>query len=252
MAAVRGSYLAAIGGLLADRTRAELLSVLLDGRAWTGGELARAVGVAPSTASEHLSKLLDAGLVTVEPQGRHRYFRLAGGDVAELLERLDASAIGPRCAGPVRVPPDLAFARSCYDHLAGALAVTLRDHLLRSGVVEVGDGAPVLTTGGRTVLARLGVDAAAGNGRRPPLRDCLDWSERRHHIGGAVGADLLRAMTARSWLVRTGTPRALRLTTAGRTGLLEVLGLDVDAHVGARRNVDGAASSDDHDALAAS
>ncbi|MGI8692674.1 MAG: ArsR/SmtB family transcription factor [Geodermatophilaceae bacterium] len=227
--------LATLGRLVGNDTRAQLLTVLMGGRAHTGGELARRAGVSPSTASEHLSALLDAGMLTVEAQGRHRYYRLADSDIAELLELMGGSAPAP-VTGASRSPaPDaLTFARSCYDHLAGMLAVRLYDAMAASDLLTVTDHKPVLTPGGSAVLAEMGIDAAAlAHGRRPLTRHCLDWSERRHHLAGAVGAALLESMLGRRWLVAGQQPRALRVTRAGYHGIERTFGFDphrVEAH----------------------
>lgn len=222
------SPLAVLGSLLADDTRAGLLAILMDGRAHTGGELAHALAVAPSTASEHLSKLLDAGMVAVEAQGRHRYFRLAGPDIAELLETIGGSFTAREARPAVRAPAALAHARSCYDHLAGELAVRLYDHLVSTRQLTLVDHRPVLTPNGRHTLAGLGIDAATPARRnRPAVRHCLDWTERRHHLAGSVGAALLSTMLERRWMVRGVQPRALRLTSAGHDGLARHFGLDV-------------------------
>jgi DNA-binding transcriptional ArsR family regulator len=209
---------AGLGRLLGDPTRLALLDALLDGRAYTVTELRRRVGVAPSTASEHLARLLDGGLLAMEAQGRHRYYRLCGPDVAAMLESLygfdAARSVPPR---RTRVPADVAFARTCYDHLAGTVAVGLADHLAATGMVVAGD--PALTDAGRDVLAGLGVALD-----RPGLRRCLDWSERRPHLAGPVAARLLDRFVEDRWVVRAGGSRAVRLTAAGRAGLADVFG----------------------------
>ena len=214
-----------VGALLADATRASLLEVLMDGRARTGGELARSVGVAPSTASEHLSRLLDARFVAVEAQGRHRYFRLAGSDVAELLEALGArEPAGDRVA--TGAPAELVHARSCYDHLAGRLAVRIHDRMVAAGYLGHAHDHPYLTDSGAELLAGLGVDLAAARDRRRPLvRDCLDWTERRHHLAGAAGAALFATLLERGWLARGSRPRSVRVTTAGQRGLADAFGV---------------------------
>lgn len=219
--------MASVAALVGDPTRAEMLALLLDGRAHTVGELARHAGVAVSTASEHLGRLLDGGLVVVEPQGRHRYHRLAGPGVATVLEQLHALAAQP--AVPVRAPAALAYARTCYDHLAGTVAVALYDRLVASGALRLGDAGPELAPAGAAVLARLGVDAgvvaAPGpRGRRPLTRACLDWTERRPHLAGALGAALLDSLMAARWVVRQPSSRAVHVTEAGRAGLAEALG----------------------------
>jgi DNA-binding transcriptional ArsR family regulator len=226
-----GSRIAELGALLGDPTRAGLLSLMMDGRASTVGELARASHVALSTASEHLTRLSEAGLVAAEKQGRYRYYRLAGPHVAGLLETMDTlplasrdGAVGPAGAVVSRTPHELRFARSCYDHLAGELAVALHDRLIKDE-----EGQLRLAPGAAEALGVLGVDPdgprRAGS-RRPRLRNCLDWSERRPHLAGSTGAALLSEMLARRWVTRRSTPRALRLTRAGREVLASVFGPD--------------------------
>jgi DNA-binding transcriptional ArsR family regulator len=213
------SQLAHIGALFADPTRAEILTALMDGRAHTGSELARHVGVAPSTTSEHLSRLLDAGMVTVEAQGRHRYYRLASPDVAELLETLGATqAINP--PPPPKTPAGLAYARTCYDHLAGELAVAIYNQFHALGhLVEI-DHHLQLTDSGIQLLEEIGVDVAAIRAStRPKARACLDWTQRRHHLAGAAGAHLLNTMLTNRWLTRGPRPRSIRVTQTGRQEL---------------------------------
>ncbi len=217
------SRLTQIGAILADETRSNILTVLMDDRARTGGELARHAGVAPSTASEHLSKLLDAGLVAIEAQGRHRYFRIANSEVAEMLESLGAAVP----AVPIRPNASLAliYARSCYDHLAGELAVQIYDQLLMDRHLERVDGYPQLTESGSTLLEGLGIDLnTLRAGKRPLVRSCLDWTERRHHLAGAAGAALLQTFLERRWVTRGPQPRSIRLTRKGKTALDEHLG----------------------------
>lgn len=207
------------GRLLGDRTRAGILTLLLDGRALTGTELARHLQVAPSTVSEHLGTLLDGGLVRVEAQGRHRYWRLAGPDVAELLETMGAAA--PDVAPvPTRAPHALAVARSCYDHLAGSLGVAIYCSLEADGhLVDEGDRTSI-TPSGDERLAGLGVDVdALRAGRRPVARSCLDWTERSPHLAGAAGAALFDALLRRRWVRKAAQPRAVTVTDAGRREL---------------------------------
>ena len=208
-----------IGSLLADPTRAQILVALMDGRARTGSELARHVGVAASTVSEHLGRLLDESMVRVEPQGRHRYWRLAGPSVAELLEALGANAAAIMPASP-RAPASLTRVRTCYDHLAGELAVTIFDRLVADEhLVEVDDRL-VITSAGTEYLASLGVDVAAiRNGNRPPARPCLDWTERTHHLGGSSGRALYESFQSRGWIRRGQRPRSVEVTSAGRIEL---------------------------------
>lgn len=207
--------LARLGSLLADETRAEILCALMGGRAHTGSELSRHVGVAPSTTSEHLSKLLDAGIVAVEPQGRHRYWRLSDPRIAELLETLGANATDPAGA---KAPADLVHARTCYDHLAGELAVQIYEQLMAGGHLHLDDGHLEVTTTGFELLARFGVDVdAIRAASRTKARPCLDWTERRHHLAGAAGKELLSALTANGWIRPGHRPRSIRVTERGRT-----------------------------------
>lgn len=206
------------GALLADPTRAEILAALMDGRAFTASELARDVGCDPSTTIEHLTELLDVGLVAVERQAGHRYHRLAGPEIARLLESLGVprDADGP----PIpRIPASLAYTRTCYDHLAGPLAVAIFERLLGEGHLCEADH-PILEISptGAALLEGLGVDIAAlDRTSRPRARRCLDRTQRRHHLAGALGAHLLDLMLERRWIVRGSHPRSIRVTTAGRS-----------------------------------
>jgi len=224
-----GPQLARLAGLLADGTRAVVCLALLDGRAWTAGELARYAGVAPSTASEHLTRLVAGGLLVEEHQGRHRYVRLAGPHVAELLEHLGAHAApaGPpaRTLRAVTVAQNLAYARTCYDHLAGRLGVVLTDAMIRNGMVDDSAGFS-MTARGVAWLDDLGLDTVSLRaGRRPMARACLDWTERRTHLAGAAGAVLCGHLIDRGWLGRISGQRALRVSAEGRTRLAEVFAL---------------------------
>lgn len=193
--------LAEVAAVLADDSRATMCLALIDGRAWTVTELAHAARVAPSTASEHVRTLTEAGFVRSLKQGRHRYVRLAGGQVAELIERLanHAGPVSPRGLRASVRARRLAEARTCYDHLAGRLGVALRDGMLAEGLIDDRDGLAV-TPRGRNVLAELGVELRKT--RRPLLRDCLDWTERREHLAGAMPAAILHRAEAAGWLVR--------------------------------------------------
>ena len=215
--------LAALAAVLADRTRASFCLALMDGRAWTGGELARHAGVARSTASEHLDRLVSAGLVVHEHQGRHRYVRLADAQVAELIEYLAAHApaqpTGPRSLRAASVGAAMARARTCYDHLAGTLGVDLADVLTERGLLRRDDGW-LVTPGGLDWLAGLGIDVDHVRGaRRPFARPCLDWTERRPHLAGAAAAAVCQHLLETRWIERIGSGRAVRLTPAGRRGL---------------------------------
>ncbi|MDQ0382316.1 ArsR/SmtB family transcription factor [Amycolatopsis thermophila] len=210
--------LAEVAAVLADPSRAAMCLALLDGRAWTVGELARSAGIAPSTASEHVTRLKEAGFVAGVKQGRHRYVRIADPRVAELIEHLaqhaeHRAATGLRDSLRVR---RLAFARTCYDHLAGAVGVALREGMVRTGLVDASGGL-TLTGRGREVLTSLGVEVPEG-GRRPLLRGCLDWTERRDHLGGALPAALFARGVAAGWFDRRAD-RAVRLLPAAEEPL---------------------------------
>jgi DNA-binding transcriptional ArsR family regulator len=230
MALPQGAGLSRLAGLLADETRAGFCLALLDGRAWTAGELARHAGVVPSTASAHLNQLVDGGLLTQEHQGRHRYVRLAGPEVAYLIEQLAAHvstpAPAPRPLRGASASRALARARTCYDHLAGRLGVAVTDAMTDRGLIQQGAGF-ALTDRGIAWLEALAIDVAAlRSARRPLARPCLDWTERRTHLAGAAGAALYRHFLEHAWIERIGSHRAVRLTSAGRTALLDLLGIE--------------------------
>ncbi len=215
-----------VGKMLSDGTRVALLDAMFDGRAYTVTELSQHVGVAQSTTSEHLGKLLDAGLVSLESQGRHRYYRLRGPEVAALLEQLFEFGHGTPVKRSSRVPAALVYARTCYDHLAGTLAVGLTEHFQLTGIVVPGDNGPEITGRGRELLQELGVtttvyDRGRVAGRRPMVRACLDWSERKHHLAGSMPADLLRFMMEQRWFRHRDPGRGLELTQTGRRGLAD-------------------------------
>jgi DNA-binding transcriptional ArsR family regulator len=218
--------IAEVAAVLAEPARATMCLALLDGRAWTVGELARAASIAPSTGSEHVSKLIDAGFVETLRQGRHRYVRIADPRVAELIERLSEHAeqrpqAGLRASLRAR---RLAVARTCYDHLAGKLGVLLRDGMIDRSLLDTSSGLAITPTG-KQVLATLGVSTARPTGR-PLLRDCLDWTERREHLGGALAAALLDRAVEAAWLER-GDDRSIRVRPAAREPLA-ALGVDLD------------------------
>jgi DNA-binding transcriptional ArsR family regulator len=230
---VEGPDLAALAGLLADRTRASFCLALLDGRAWTAIELARHAGVAASTATEHLNLLVAGGLLAQERQGRHRYVRLADPDTAELIETL--ASMAPRRAAPHRSLPAvsrsraLARARTCYDHLAGALGVAITKAMTDRGLLDWEQGL-TLTGDGTAWLGELGITLPPAR-RRPPVRSCLDWTERRPHLAGTVGAALCRHALDSRWITQIGTGRAVALTDDGRLALRHHLGLTDDSFV---------------------
>lgn len=215
--------------LLADRSRAAICLALMDGCAWTAGELARAAGIAAPTATEHLNLLVGAGLLTEDRQGRHRYVRLAGADVARLLESMSVAAGQPapaRSLRTVRAAADLAAARTCYDHLAGELGVRLYDAMLSRDLVTEADGV-ALTAAGRSWFAGLaGPEALRPSRTRPLLRTCVDWTQRRPHLAGALGAVLHNQLVERSWIRHCEGGRAVRVTPDGEIALAGLLGIE--------------------------
>lgn len=213
-----GPNIARVAALIGDRARAEVLTALIAGRALTATELAGVAGVTKQTISAHLAKLLDAKLVAVEHQGRHRYFRLANEDVASLLESLTGVAFR---TGAVRLRPGpsepaLRKARVCYDHLAGELGVLAYEALLEKRAFDPGKDGLALTQAGTKWFATLGVDVeAAGAQRRTFCRACLDWSERRHHLAGALGTALLERYYDLGWARRVRDSRVVAFTLQG-------------------------------------
>lgn len=219
--------IANLAGLLADPSRATMLQALMDRRARTTGELARLAKIAPSTASEHLGRLADGQLLLVQAQGRHRYWSLAGAEVATLLETIMALTPKPQAPPSSRASFDLGFIRTCYDHLAGTVATALYDQLQADGTLTVTAGRIELTSAGTERLRALGIDPdELRRGRRPLARACLDWTERRDHLAGALGAALLNTFRERKWVMPRREPRALRLTVAGRQELATHFGID--------------------------
>jgi hypothetical protein len=176
--------------------------------------------------SNHLARLIDTGLVTVEPAGRYRFYRLANRDVADLLEHIDAIDV-PEVT-PLRRPrpaTDLAFARSCYDHIAGTLGVQLFQTIQARRFVAVAEQQPRLTSTGVAFFERLGINVEAlDRNRRPTVRCCLDWTERRHHLGGGLGAAVLDLALRKQWLTRRHDQRVLRITATGRAALQQHFG----------------------------
>ncbi|MGW2423080.1 ArsR/SmtB family transcription factor [Streptomyces sp. NPDC001709] len=221
--------LAALASLIADETRAACLLALLDGRAWTAGELARHAGVAASTLSEHLGKLVAGGLLTEERQGRHRYVRLADARVAGLVEDLAgqvppaAVRRSPRSLRESSAGSAMARGRTCYDHLAGRLGIALTDALTLRGLLRQDTGF-ALTDAGVEWFGAAGIPLEPSS-RRPLARACLDWTERRPHLAGAAGAALCRHALDAGWCVRIGSERAVKVTPSGERELSALLGI---------------------------
>jgi len=219
--------LAATAAVIGDPARAAMLATLLDGRALTAGELAGAAGVTPQTASTHLARLAEAGLVAVTRQGRHRYHRLASPAVGRLLEglmELGAPARRPVVTGPRDTA--LRQARTCYDHLAGRLGVALAGALAAGGAIALTEEGGAVTASGRDALAGFGIAVPEGG---LFCRPCLDWSERRPHLAGALGAALCARCFELGWIRRHAAGRAVEITPPGWRGFAEVFGIPPDA-----------------------
>jgi DNA-binding transcriptional ArsR family regulator len=223
---------AAVAMLIGDPTREVMLTALLSGQALPAGELAARARVSPQTASAHLARLIDGGLLVVAASGRHRYYRLSSPQVAHALEALAVIAPPPRVRS-LRESEEtkaMRLARTCYDHLAGALGVALSQSLLDRGLLIQGDQTYTITEQGAIWLDSWGIDVQQLRQRRRVFaKPCLDWSERRYHIGGALGALITARMFERGWIVRAARGRAVRLTEQGRSELRQQLDLDLDA-----------------------
>ncbi|MGI9027167.1 MAG: ArsR/SmtB family transcription factor [Burkholderiaceae bacterium] len=231
---------ARIASMIGDPTRARMLAHLLDGTLATAGELARAVDVTPQTASAHLSKLLDAELVSMRAQGRHRYFKLADGDIAHALEALAIVAERDTTVDPGRGKWSMAAyrplreARSCYGHLAGRLGVHLHDALIERDVLVLDEGRFQLADSGRQWLSKLDFDAtgmsssnsssSSRGGARGIVYPCVDWSERRDHFAGPLAVGLLDHFIAKRWIARVPDSRALSVRAQGRRALTDLFG----------------------------
>jgi DNA-binding transcriptional ArsR family regulator len=222
-----GPDIALVGSLVGDPARANMLASLMTGRALTATELAQEAGVTPQTASTHLARLVDGGLLAAEKQGRHRYFRLAEPDVAQALEALMGLAAR---AGHLRVrtgpkDPQMRHARVCYDHLAGDLGVKLFDRLQGRKLIA-GSGGDLCVTGpGRRFFSDFDIHLDGLSGRRRPLcRPCLDWSERRHHLGGSLGSALLARFFDLKWARRDVGSRAVHFSSRGLAQFESFLG----------------------------
>jgi DNA-binding transcriptional ArsR family regulator len=221
--------LARIAGAVGDASRIRMLSLLMEGRALTAKELALGAGIEPATATSHLKRLQDDGLVAAASQGRHKYFRFATDEVAQLVEALMRVAPRKPAAKPAKQEP-IRAARYCYDHLAGSLGTDLLAAMLRKGWLE-GDAAEprqlVLTAKGAKALGQLGVDVDAARARRRQFAcRCLDWSERKDHLGGALGAAIAEGFRAARWIERQKHTRVVRVTSSGGDALRK-LGVSV-------------------------
>lgn len=227
-----GPYIAEAASLIGEPARANILAALMDDRALTATELALAARVSPSTASGHLHKLLEGKFVSVIASGRHRYYRLASPAIAHLLESLMVLAADgpPRHRPKSRCGEALARARTCYNHFAGRLGVALADSLTHRKHLVLTDEGGVVTEQGQAFLSELRVEiGAARTSRRAFCRPCLDWSERRLHVGGTVGAALARRAFEAGWTVRQKDSRAVTVTAAGARAFEELFGIQTSA-----------------------
>ncbi|HEU4640826.1 MAG TPA: helix-turn-helix transcriptional regulator [Gemmatimonadaceae bacterium] len=221
---------AKLAAAIGEPARARILYCLMGNRARTSTELALVAGVSPSTASVHLHRLMAEGLIKVLAQGKHRYYSIEGADVAALLESLAVFSGGVRDEFVPTTPTHLRAARTCYDHIAGTLGVALHDRVIALGwvagrTVEDGEALDVTPAGG-AALAKLGIDLDAMRRLRRRLAfPCLDWSERRPHLGGALGAALLSLSLGRRWVVQDRDSRSLRVTPAGQRAFCMHFGL---------------------------
>ena len=228
------NQIARVAALVGEPARTGMLVALMDGRALTANELAAAGRITPATASRHLALLVEADLLRVEQQGRHRYHRLASGEVARVLEGIMQLA-AQSAPAPHRIatgPRDAAMrlARTCYDHLAGAIAVAIAQRLVDDGAVVIEDDTATVTDRAGAVLEGLGLRSeiihAQGAGKRPPCRPCLDWGERRMHLAGRLGTLLCTHCLQMGWLLQTPATRALALTPRGAAAFRDWLGTE--------------------------
>jgi DNA-binding transcriptional ArsR family regulator len=221
--------LAEVAALVGNPARANMLTALLDGRALSASELAYAAGVAPQTASEHLAKLTEGRLLALAKQGRYSYYRLSSPLIGRMLESIMAAAAdGPARYQPRRRGGDaLRNARTCYDHLAGRLGVALTDALRERDHITLSDDGGIVTPQGEEFFLGFGIDVCERTqSRRPFCRPCLDWSERRAHLAGAVGAALAVRCFELNWITRIRDTRAVLVTEEGRCGFSETFGID--------------------------
>jgi DNA-binding transcriptional ArsR family regulator len=217
-----------VASLIGDPSRAAMLMSLLSGRALPASELARAARVTPQTASSHLAKMVEGGLLLHESYGRHRYYRLASAEVGQALEALNAIA-APKPVRSLRESDQskaLHFARTCYDHIAGEVGVALTDRMLALGIISEDRRDFVVTTDGAKWFRDFGIDLdEIRRGRRHFARQCLDWSERRHHTAGALGAAVTSRLFNLGWIDRIPGGRAIRVTEHGFRGLSQEFGI---------------------------
>lgn len=215
--------IAKIGALLGDNTRARMLSTLMHGKALTASELAREAGVTAQTATTHLARLEDGGLLTLRKQGRHKYFSLAGEDIAALLETLMGLSAGNDSLKTITGPNDSAMrhARVCYNHLAGTRGIQLYDSLLANQYLLLKSGSLILSKNGESFMRDFGIDLEQLQASRSPLcRECLDWSERRSHLAGSLGRALLTRFENLKWVKRNPDSRIIKFSAKGEQAFI--------------------------------
>lgn len=222
------NQLAIVAACAGDPARANMLSLLMDGRAFTAGELSAAANIMPQTASGHLARMVDAGLLVVVQQGRHRYYRLASPLVGQMLEGMMVVAAADPSARKFG-PRDQAmrFVRTCYDHLAGQLAIAIADRLMERGYLLLSDDGGEITPSGRDFFSKQGLDLNL-QPHRAFCRPCLDWSERRYHLAGTLGTRIKEQFFERQWIKQKAGERTVMLTPLGRTKLRDIYGVQID------------------------
>lgn len=220
-----------IGKLLGDASRIEMISSLLDGRSLTARELAHGAGVSASTASFHLAKLVEAGLLTAMGQGRHNFYRVASPEVGTAIQAMLRIAPSGKARPAARRRTQVCFARTCYGHLAGVLGLAVAEALQKKGLIEAdGDEDFRVTAKGERFFARLDIDLdVLRQGRRLLARQCLDWSERKPHLGGALGQAFTESLIERKWLRKKRNSREIQVTEDGQAGLQKLLGIRTEA-----------------------
>ncbi|AKG36827.1 ArsR/SmtB family transcription factor [Paenibacillus durus] len=225
------SNVAMIASLVSETSRAAILTVLLDGKFHAASELAYMVGIQPQTASFHLAKLVNANVVAVEKQGRHRYYGIQNQEVAQVMESLLSIAPPIEIKSLKQSSEDkaLRYARTCYDHLAGSLGVQLTNTLLRTGILREEKEEFTVTENGKKFFTSFQIDFENVKNKRCSFsHKCLDWSERRHHLAGALGNALLEKFLELNWVQRLPKTRAIKITSEGKTGFKEVFSLDIE------------------------
>ena len=219
--------LAIVAACAGDPARASMLQLLVDGRAFTAGELSSTAGVTAQTASGHLSRMVDAGLITVASQGRHRYYRLASPMVAQMLEGMMVVAASNAV---MTGPGDAAMrkARSCYDHLAGKLGVGIAQRLVDAGHLTLTDQGGEVTSSGTMFFRRIGIDVETAPSHRTFCRPCMDWSERRYHLAGVLGDRIMHFCFDEGWIKQKPKTRVVEITPLGTRKFREQFGLRLE------------------------